>query len=81
MTDIIKDKRNDKTLDIKGLKGSRPEQITMETLENMLFGQILMVISNDRSTQQSLPLLCEEHGYRLISMEEACGTFYFSIQR
>lgn len=81
MTDIAKEKRNDKTLDIKGLMGSRPEQITRETLDNMSSGQILLVISNDRNTQQSIPLLCKTRGYRLISMDEACGTFYFSIQR
>ncbi len=81
MSEPAKARKNDKTLDLKGLKGSRPELITMETLENMMSGQILMVISNDRRTQQSIPLLCESKGYRLISVEETGGTLYFTIQR
>jgi TusA-related sulfurtransferase len=53
----------------------------MNTLENMEQGQVLMVITDDRGTRESLPSLCSTCGYRLLEVEEDKGTVYFIIQR
>ncbi len=71
----------DKTLDIKGLAGSKPKAITENTLKSMGPGQVLMVIATDRTTKQSIPPLCEALGCSLLEVKEDAGTLYFAIQR
>jgi TusA-related sulfurtransferase len=74
-----KDTKVNKTLDIKGLSGQRPAEVTTDILNSMAKGQVLRVISDDSATRQTFPLLCEYLGYRLISMEESRGIFCFII--
>lgn len=71
----------DKTLDIKGLVCPRPKALTMKTLENMVPGQVLMVVTSDRSTKQSIPSLCASRGYKVLALAEDGGTIYFTIQK
>lgn len=71
----------DKTLDIKGLTGSRTKVITANILEKMESGQVLMVITNNMNARQSIPSLCESLGCKLLEFEEDTGTMYFTIQK
>lgn len=73
--------RIDKTLDIKGLSMQRPREITKGILENMEKGSVLQVIADCGETKRSIPLLCENLGCRLISMEEDRGIICFTIMR
>lgn len=71
----------DKTLDVTGLSCPRPKAITMSVLDTMEPGQSLRVITNDRSTRQSIPELCVSCGYRLLESAEEKGMLYFTIQK
>ncbi len=70
-----------KTLDIKGLSGRRPCEVTGHTLKNMAKGQILRVVSDDAETRREIPRLCGSEGYGLLSIEEDRGIICFIILR
>lgn len=70
----------DKTLDIKGVFSPRPAELTLNILKGMMEGQILRVITNERTTKQSIPVLCDENGYVLLETREDGGTLYFTIR-
>jgi len=53
----------------------------MDVLDTMQPGQSLRVITNDRTTRQSIPELCVSCGYRLLESLEEQGTLYFTIQK
>jgi TusA-related sulfurtransferase len=76
-----RDMKANKTLDIKGLAGQRPGEVTKEILSTMVKGQVLRVISDDAATKQALPLLCEYLGYQLLSIEEDRGVLCFTIMK
>jgi tRNA 2-thiouridine synthesizing protein A len=71
----------DKTLDVRGLVCPRPRAVTERTLEMMESGQSLCVITNDLSTKQSIPLLCESLGYEILYLIEDAGVLYFTIRK
>lgn len=73
--------QTDKTLDIKGLVSPRSELITKKTLATMGPGQVLTVITTDRSTKQKLPKLCANLGCAILELKEDRGTLYFHIQK
>jgi len=73
--------RIDKVLDVKGLICPRPMIMTMSTLKSMAKGQVLHVISNDKTTKYSIPGLCERGGFRLVEMKEEGGVINFIIQK
>jgi TusA-related sulfurtransferase len=73
--------RTDKTLDIKGLANPRPTVITERTLQDMRPGQVLRVITDDRSTKQTFPQLCRERGYELLDLQEEVGILFFTIRK
>ena len=76
-----KDTKVNKTLDIKGLSGQRPAEVTKDILNGMATGQVLRVISDDSATRQYFPLLCENFGFQLLSIEEDRGIFCFTIMK
>ncbi len=71
----------DKTLDVRGLVCPRPKVIAEHTLEKMESGQSLCVITNDMSTKQSIPLLCESLGYEILDCSMDGGVLYFTIRK
>ncbi len=71
----------DKTLDVRGLVCPRPKVIAEHTLEKMESGQSLCVITNDMSTMQSIPSLCESMGYEVLDFSEDGGVLYFTIRK
>ncbi|MEE8328767.1 MAG: sulfurtransferase TusA family protein [Thermodesulfovibrionia bacterium] len=73
--------RIDKVLDVKGLICPRPMIMTMSTLKSMERGQVLRIISNDKTTKHSIPGLCERTGFRLIEMKEENGVINFVVQK
>ena len=75
------DGRVDKTLDIKGVHAPRPNELTLNTLERMISGQVLQVITNDRATKTTIPSLCSEHGFILLEIKDDRGTLYFTIRK
>lgn len=75
------DLKADKTLNIEGLSDIRSGQVAMDTLDKMTPGQILKVITRDYKSKKTLPLLCENSGYRLLSIKEEGGYIYLTIQK
>jgi len=73
--------RIDKVLDVKGLICPRPMIMTMSTLKSMGKGQVLRIISNDKTTKHSIPGLCERTGFRLLEMKEEDDMISFVIQK
>lgn len=73
--------RVDKTLDIKGIQLTRLQELTRDTLEMMYSGQILRVITDDMTTKNTIPSLCDTNGYILIEIEENGGIIYFTIKK
>ncbi len=73
--------RIDKVLDVKGLICPRPMIMTMNTLKSMGKGQVLRMISNDKTTKHSIPGLCERTGFRLLEMKEEADMISFVIQK
>lgn len=73
--------RIDKVLDVKGLICPRPMIMTMSTLKSMGKGQVLRIISNDKTTKHSIPGLCERTGFRLLEMKEEADMISFVIQK
>lgn len=71
----------DKTLDVRGLVCPRPKAVTECTLERMDSGQSLCVITDDMSTKQSIPSLCESLGYEILVFSEDAGVLYFTIRK
>lgn len=71
----------DKTLDIKGLSGTRSKVLTYSTLEQMEPGMVLRVITNDVTTKDTIPSLCSEFAYRVLEIKEDGGTIHFIIQK
>jgi len=71
----------DKTLDIKGLAGARPQSVAGDTLANMAEGQILMIITNDAAAKQAMDSLCRIMGYDLLDIREDGGTIYIIIRK
>ena len=71
----------DKTLDVRGLLCPRPKVVTENTLAKMESGQSLCVITNDISTKQSIPSLCESLGYEILDFSEDGGVLYFTIRK
>ena len=71
----------DKTLDIRGLVCPRPKVVTERTLEKMEPGQSLQVITDDMSTRQSIPSLCESRRYEILTLRENMGLLYFTIRK
>jgi len=70
----------DKILDIKGVFSPRPTELTLNILKSMAGGQILQVITNERTTKNSIPELCSENGFVLLDIREEGGALYFTIR-
>lgn len=73
--------RPDKTLEIKGRLSNRAETIAKDTLASLASGQVLTVVTTDRSVKLKLSPLCQALGCALIGIREEGGTFYVQIQR
>ncbi len=73
--------RTDKTLDIKGLVSPRTELITEKMLTALEPGQVLTVVTTDRTIRQKLPLLCRILACTLLEMTEEGGALYVYIQK
>jgi len=73
--------QTDKTLDIKGLAGLRAETLTWNTLNTMDPGQVLTVVTTDRSAREKLMRLCEHLGCTLLSLREEGGTLCVQIRK
>jgi TusA-related sulfurtransferase len=71
----------DKTLDIKGLSAQRPAEVTKSILNLMMKGQTLRVVADDAAAKQNIPVLCENLGCIMLSMEEEGGRLYFTIRK
>ncbi len=73
--------RTDKTLEITGTLSARGQSMTRETLSKLVRGQILTVVTTDRSARHTLSLLCEALGSTVIGVEDERGTLYVHIRR
>lgn len=73
--------RTDKMLDIKGLVSPRTEAITEKTLTAMGPGQVLTVVTTDRTVQKKMHLLCSTLACKLLDMREIDGALYIQIQK
>ncbi|MHB8893564.1 MAG: sulfurtransferase TusA family protein [Candidatus Geothermincolia bacterium] len=73
--------RADKTLDIKGLTDQRSMEVTRDVLVLMAGGQILRVIADAARAGETIAVLCEDAGYRLLSSEAEGGTVCLTIQK
>jgi TusA-related sulfurtransferase len=71
----------DKTLDITGLSEERQKAVTERTLDAMQRGQVLRVVTNERSMRLSIPGLCEQRGYALIEIQEDERALSFFIRK
>jgi TusA-related sulfurtransferase len=73
--------QSDKTLEIKGLASPRTEIITGNILAEMRPGQVLKVVTSDRTAKQKIPALCETLGCTLLDLGEEQGSLYFQIRK
>ncbi len=73
--------QSDKTLEIKGLASPRTETITGNILSEMRPGQILKVVTTDRTAKKKIPALCETLGCSLLELGEEQGSLYFQIRK
>jgi len=71
----------DKTLDIQGLVHPRSRVVIEKTMTGLDPGQTLNVITNDVSTQESVPALCSSRGYTLVEARGEGGTFSYTIRK
>jgi TusA-related sulfurtransferase len=78
---MVKKKNIDKVLDVTGLLCPVPTVMTSKTLKEMKKGKILQIITNDMSTKQSIPSVCNDEGYTLLGLEENDGLLYFEVKK
>ncbi len=78
---MMKKKNIDKVLDVTGLLCPVPTVMTSKTLKEMKKGNILQIITNDMSTKQSIPSVCNDEGYTLLELEENEGLLYFAVKK
>ncbi|MDX1763660.1 MAG: sulfurtransferase TusA family protein [bacterium] len=70
----------DRIIDVSGLLCPGPDLITRKTLSEMEKGKTLEVISNDKTTKKSIPLICKRTKYRLVKIIEKNGLLHFIIE-
>jgi TusA-related sulfurtransferase len=73
--------RTDKTLEIKGRLSDHAETIAKHTLSCLTSGQVLTIVTTDRSAKLKLSPLCESLGCVLLGIREERGTLYVQIRR
>ena len=73
--------RTDMTLDIKGLLSPRCEVVTQEALARMGKGQVLAVVTTDRTVKEKLTEFCRTMGYRLLDIREDARAVNILIQK
>jgi TusA-related sulfurtransferase len=73
--------RTDKTLEIKGRLSDRAETVTRHTLSSLTSGQVLTIVTTDRSAKIRLSPLCESLGCVMLGILEEGGTLYVQIRR
>jgi len=78
---MLRKKRIDKILDVRGLLCPVPTVMTNKALKEMKKGKTLQIITNDITTKQAIPLLCVQEGYELIDLNEKDGLLYFIVTR
>lgn len=77
---MVKKAQIDKILDVRGLLCPMPTVVTRKTLKEMKKGSLLKVLSNDITTRDSIPPLCEQEGYDLLEFQEENGLLSYLIQ-
>ncbi len=78
---MIKKNKIDKVLDMTGLLCPVPTVMTTKTLKDMKKGKILQVITNDITTRQSIPMICDDEGYTLLELTESDGLLAFTVKK
>lgn len=59
----------------------RTEIITGNVLAGMHPGQVLKVVTTDRTAKKKIPTLCEALGCTLLELGEEQGNLYFQIRK
>ena len=73
--------RPDKTLDIQGIAGRRVRALAGETPGPMKPGEVLKLITTDKTAIDSIVALCREKGYALLEEALEDAHYAFLIQR
>jgi tRNA 2-thiouridine synthesizing protein A len=68
-------------LNLSGLLCPNPSLITAKKIEDMKQGEILEVISNDKSVKVSIPVLCRRGNHELLETREEKGLIHFIIRK
>lgn len=71
----------DKTLDARGLSCPMPSVKTALALEEMLSGQVLLVLTDDPVSQKELPLWAEATGNKLLRLDREDKTIRILLKK
>jgi TusA-related sulfurtransferase len=78
---VEKKTKVDRIIDVTGLLCPGPDLITRKTLAELEKGKILEVVSNDKTTKNSIPAMCRKMKYRLVELTEEDGLLHFVIEK
>lgn len=75
------EKKPDKVIDTRGLKCPLPLLRAKQSLNEMISGQTLYVIANDKTTMLTFPAYLSRSGDKLIKMDEDGADVHHFIQK
>ncbi len=78
---MMKKKKIDRVLDVRGLLCPVPTVMTGKTLKEIKKGKTVRIITNDITTRQSIPSLCEQEGYEFLELIEEDGLINFIVKK
>lgn len=71
----------DKELDARGMNCPLPILKTKKSLNDMISGQVLKVVSTDCGSVKDMQAFAKQTGHELLSTEEAAGEYIFLLKR
>jgi len=68
-------------LDVKGYVCPHPQLYTMKTLQKLKSGDVLEVLFDNPSSEESITALCDKEGHEIIEKRSDGGTFVYRIKK
>jgi len=68
-------------LDLRGLTEPVPVLKTQHAIDGLHAGEVLLITTTDRNTQQNMDTWCEQTGNTLLQSSEENGEFTFMIRK
>ncbi|WP_456474778.1 sulfurtransferase TusA family protein [Candidatus Pyrohabitans sp.] len=68
-------------LDVKGYVCPHPQLYTMKMLQKLKSGDILEVLFDNPSSEESITALCNKEGHEIIERRSNGGTFVYRIKK